>query len=66
MIVQGYYKEALHFLQPGPACRLAYLYSSYDKLIFYIKEIASELKIRNLGDKSFLFTEDERILAYYP
>jgi hypothetical protein len=58
LILQGFFEESLMFCEPGPACKLAYLYSSYDKLLHFIKLIAKKLNIRNLNDKTFLFTED--------
>jgi hypothetical protein len=33
LIMQGFYKEISMFLEPGAACKLAYLYSSYDMLL---------------------------------
>jgi hypothetical protein len=54
------------FLEPGPACKLAYLYSNYENLARHVKNIAKELRIPNFKDHGFLFTEDERILGFYP
>jgi hypothetical protein len=48
LLLQGHFNEFIIFCKIETACRLAYLYSNYGKLVNTIQDMAKNLNIRDL------------------